>query len=155
MNTWNHRVVKKICPKDKSAYYEIHEVFYSSNGSIDSWTEKPMSPFGESVSELREQIRYFLQAFRLPILEEKKINGKTILHENLDDNCINPGHYFEFMDRSSVALDYIYQFLGSHPLLKKENRLKKAYERVEEELANLYQLAGEIEDENTKNEKTN
>ncbi|GJQ60750.1 MAG: hypothetical protein SCALA701_35510 [Candidatus Scalindua sp.] len=52
------------------------------------------------------------------------------------------------MDRSLVALDYIYQFLGSHPLLKKETRLKEAYQRVEEELANLYQLAGKIEDEN-------
>ena len=122
MDTWNYRVVRKIYPKDKTTSYEIHEVYYLSDGTVESWTEKPMSPFGASLSELREEIRFFLQAFRLPILEEKKINGKTILYENLDENRINSGHYFEFMDRSSVALDYIYQFLGSHPLLKKETR---------------------------------
>jgi hypothetical protein len=148
MSTWNHRVIKKVFPKDNTVCFEIHEVFYSSDCSIESWTEKPVFPFGESESELREDIRYFLQAFRLPVLEEKEENGKTVLVEDTDSVCINSGHYFEFMDRSSVALDYIYQFVGSHPLLKKDDRLKEAYLRVEKELANLYQLAGKIEDEN-------
>jgi hypothetical protein len=53
--------------------------------------------------------------------------------------------FAEFMDRASVAVDYVYQFLGSHPLLKKETRLREVYERAEEALAELYQEAGRLE----------
>jgi hypothetical protein len=37
---------------------------------------------------------------------------------------VNQGHYSEFLDHSWVAVDYIYQFLGSHSLLRKENWLR-------------------------------
>ena len=150
MGTWNHRIIRKVFPEHDTVTFEIHDVYYSDQGVIDSWTEEPVSPSGESEAELREDIRHFLQAFRLPILEEQKKNEKAILIEDTDDNRINSGHYFEFMDRSSVALDYVYQFVGSHPLLKKENRLKEAYLKAEKELANLYQIAGQIEDEQSK-----
>jgi hypothetical protein len=49
------------------------------------------------------------------------------------------------MDRASVAVDYAHQFLGSHPLLKKETRLREVYERAEEALAEIYQEAGRLE----------
>lgn len=37
-------------------------------------------PFGETEYELREEIRYFLQAFRYPVLEEKEKDGKEAVH---------------------------------------------------------------------------
>jgi len=67
------------------------------------------------------------------------------------DSPINEGHYYEFMDRASVAVDYVYQFLGSHPLLKKEARLRELYERAEEALAELYQEVGQLEFERKEN----
>ena len=150
MTTWNHRIIKKHDQGSDTSTYQIHEVYYSEKGDIEGWTENPVKPLGETEFELREDIRYFLQAFRQPTLEEKDIDGKPQLIEDDYNSPINPGHYFEFMDRTSVALDYMYQFLGSHPLLKKEGKLKNAYQKVEESLAELYQLAGQLDHEKGK-----
>ena len=100
---------------------------------------------GETAEELREDIRYFLHAFRRPILEVKETEkGATLFPDDTED-AINDGHYFELMDRASVALDYIYQFLGSHPIMRKDKTLKDVYEKAEEALAELYQRAGRLE----------
>ena len=120
-------------------------MYYDDKGKVESWTENPVEPYGETAEELREDIRYFLQAFRRPILELKEENEKVSLLPDEEDNSINEGHYFEFMDRASVAVDYIYQFLGSHPLVRKETRLRELYMRAEETLAELYQEAGRLE----------
>ncbi len=100
---------------------------------------------GETATELREDIRYFLQAFRRPVLEvQENDEGATLVSDDTDD-AINEGHYFELMDRASVALDYVYQFLGSHPLMRKDKTLQEVYEKAEEALAELYQRAGRLE----------
>jgi len=49
------------------------------------------------------------------------------------------------MDRASIAVDYIYQFLGSHPLIRKEKQLKELYDKAESALSELYQAAGQFE----------
>ena len=100
---------------------------------------------GETTEELREDIRCFLHAFRRPILEVQETDeGATLVCDDTDD-AINDGHYFELMDRASVALGYIYQFLGCHPLLRKDKTLQEVYEKAEEALAELYQRAGRLE----------
>ena len=141
--TWNYRIIKKTFSDNDCEQYEIHEVYYEGN-SISGWTESSVNPSGASVAELREDIRYFLQAFKRPILEEKIIDGKEVLIEDDDDLEINDGHYFEFMDRAFVASEYIYQFLGSHPLIRKEEKLKHFYEKAASALAELYQEAGRL-----------
>ena len=151
MSHWNYRVIRKRNKGTDEVIYQVHEVYYSENGVVEGWTEKAVEPLGETEYELREDIRYFLKAFRFPIMEEKNENGKAVLVQDNFDININAGHYFEFMDRASIALDYIYQFLGNHPLIKKEHRLKEAYDRAEEALAELYQIAGQIDHENTNN----
>jgi hypothetical protein len=142
--TWNYRIIKKIFADNDSAQYEIHEVYYEGN-SISGWTENSVKPSGASVAELREDIRYFLQAFKRPVLEEKIIDGKEVLIKDDDYLEINDGHYFEFMDRAFVASEYIHQFLGSHPLIRKEENLKHFYEKAALALAELYQEAGRLE----------
>ena len=125
--------------------YHVHEVYYREDGGIDCWTQTPVTPMGETAGELREDIRYFLHAFRRPILEEQETDeGSTLVSDDANE-AINDGHYFELMDRASVALDYIYQFLGSHPLMRKEKTLQEVYEKAEEALAELYQQAGRLE----------
>ncbi|MCY3750839.1 MAG: hypothetical protein F4147_06845 [Gammaproteobacteria bacterium] len=105
---------------------------------------------GETVAELREDIRYFLRAFRSPILEEQDTDEGSTLIPDPKDDAINDGHYFELMDRASVALDYVYQFIGSHPLIRKDKTLQGMYEKAEQALAELYQQAGRLEfDRNT------
>ncbi|ETR72675.1 MAG: hypothetical protein OMM_07384 [Candidatus Magnetoglobus multicellularis str. Araruama] len=151
MSAWDYRVIRKEHKETNSITYHIHEVYYSDNGTIESWTERPVQPLGENLFELREDIRYFLRAFRRPVLEEKIIEGKPQLVNDDDHYEINPGHYFEFMDRTSIALDYVYQFLGSHPLISKEPQLKAVYQKVEDALADLYQLSGRLDDKQENN----
>ena len=145
MSHWNYRVIRKHHTETHSVTYHVHEVYYREDGSIESWTQEPVAPLGETAEELREDIRYFLRAFRCPILEEKETDEGTTLFSDDTDNEINDGHYFELMDRASVALDYIYQFLGSHPLVRKDRTLQDMYEKAEEALAELYQQAGRLE----------
>ncbi|NKE72887.1 hypothetical protein [Candidatus Manganitrophus noduliformans] len=116
MSYWDSRVIRKRHSDSNGATYQIHEVYYADNGSVEHWTEDSVQPFGETAEELREEIRLFLRVFRRPILEWKEVGGKEALIPDEDDSPINEGHYFEFMDRASVAVDYAYQFLGSHPL---------------------------------------
>ena len=112
---------------------------------MEGWTQESVAPMGETAEELREDIKYFLHAFRRPILEEKETDeGSTLIPDDTDD-AINDGHYFELMDRASVALDYIYQFLGSHPVVRKDKTLLEIYEKAEGALAALYQQAGQLE----------
>ena len=145
MPCWNYRVIRKHYPDSDAISYQVHEVYYADNGSIEHSTEDPVQPFGETAEELREEIRFFLQAFRRPVLEWKEAGGEWALIPDEDDSQINAGHYFEFMDRAAVAVDYAYQFLGSHPLLKKQTRLREVYQRAEEALAELHQEAGRLE----------
>ncbi|MGQ0594298.1 MAG: hypothetical protein ACT4QB_17110 [Gammaproteobacteria bacterium] len=145
MSYWNYRVIRKRYPESDAISYQIHEVYYADNGSIEHWTEDPVQPFGETAEELREGIRFFLQAFRRPILECTEVDGDWALMTDEDHSPINEGHYFELMDRASVAVDYVYQFVGSHPLLKRETRLREIYERAEQALAELYREAGRAE----------
>jgi hypothetical protein len=145
MSCWNYRVIRKSHSDTDVVSYQIHEVYYKEDGSIDGWTKEPVEPHGETVEELREDIRYFLHAFRRPVLEEKDVDHKEVLVEDNSDYPINEGHYFEFMDRAAVAVDYIYQFLGSHPLIRKEKSLRELYKKAEAALAELYQEAGRLE----------
>lgn len=145
MSTWNYRALSKTDPDSDTMLYDIQEVYYRDDGSIDCWTAESVKPSGEALAELREDIRHFLHAFRRPVLEEHQIDGRAVLVEDTGDHPINDGHYFEFMDRAAVATDYIYQCLGSHPLIKKEPSLCALYDKAEAALAELYQEAGRLE----------
>ncbi len=141
---WNYRVIRKHHTETDSVTYHVHEVYYGEDGSIENWTEEAVEPMGETPHELREDIRYFLRAFRFPILEEKASDGGSTLLPDDSDSEINEGHYFELRDRASVAVDYVYQFIGSHPLIRKDRALRETYDRAEEALAELYQQAGSL-----------
>jgi hypothetical protein len=145
MSHWNYRVVRKPSPCPDSVSYELHEVYYTDEEAIQGWTADAVTPHGESFAELREDVRWFLQAFRRPILEARSVEGREVLLPDGDDQPINAGHYFELMDRASVALDYLHQFVGSHPLMKQEPRLRELYEKAESAMADLYQEAGRLE----------
>ena len=145
MSHWNYRVIRKHHTDTDSVTYHVHEVYYRDDGYMEGWTQESVAPMGETAEELREDIKYFLHAFRRPTLEEKETDeGSTLIPDDTDD-AINDGHYFELMDRASVALDYIYQFLGSHPVVRKDKTLLEIYEKAEGALAALYQQAGQLE----------
>lgn len=149
MSYWNYRVIEKYHKETDTSTYHIHEVYYTDDGTIESWTESAVEPMGETVDELREDIRFFIKAFQKPVLKEETENGKPVLVPQSDIQKINDGHYFELMDRAGVAVDYIYQFLGCHPIIIKDSNLREIYERAENALAEIYQEAGRLEFERT------
>ncbi len=73
MSHWNYRVIRKHHVETDSVTYHVHEVYYREDDSMESWTQEPVAPMGETAEELREDTRYFLRAFRCLILEEQVI----------------------------------------------------------------------------------
>jgi hypothetical protein len=59
---WNYRVIQR---GDEAA---IHEVLFRPDGSIEGWTEQPVFPRGETVEELREDLKRYSRALSEPVL---------------------------------------------------------------------------------------
>ena len=74
---WNYRVIRKKDKKSKMVSYEVHEVYYSKKGKIKGWTEDAVAPFGETVKELKRDMKLFKKALELPVLVENR-KGKKI-----------------------------------------------------------------------------
>jgi hypothetical protein len=144
MSHWNYRVIRKDQAESDSSTYQIHEVYYNDDDIIEGWTQSPVEPMGESLAELRNDIQYFLKAFQKPVLTECIKNGKEILDLDEEISEINSGHFPELLDRSWIATDYLYQFIGSHPVVRKNRELYEIYSKAEEALSQLYQRIGEL-----------
>jgi hypothetical protein len=142
MTTWNYRVIKKACTPGQDVTYQIHEIYYREDGSVDCWNHTPVEPLGISESGLRNDIQSFLGAFRLPILEEQYVNGKeTLVAEAMTDDLA--GLEADYVSKASRASSYLYQVLGNHLLLKKDPSLRNAYEKVDQALNNLYEVVSQ------------
>lgn len=140
MTTWNYRVIRKNCPNGGQPTYQIHEVYYRENGSIDCWTQAPVEPLGISESQLRNDVHAFLAAFRLPVLEEKMVRGQALLVEERYAGR-RDALQREYSSLASRASGYLFQVLGSHLLLKQDPELREAYDRVDRALEELCELA--------------
>lgn len=66
--------------------------------------------------------------------------------ENLDPFALNPGHYFELLDRTSVAESYLAIALGGSPVLSRHPELQALYEEACEKLAALYHAVAQFEE---------
>jgi hypothetical protein len=65
--SWNYRVVRR---QDESGiWYGIHEVYYSDDGRPTACTEDAVKPGGDTLEELRNDIRYFKEALEKPVLD--------------------------------------------------------------------------------------
>lgn len=139
--TWNYRVIKKTCAHTREATYQIHEVYYQPDGSIDCWNHTPVEPLGMSEPGLRNDIQAFLSAFRLPVLEEHYINGKAkLLAERITNNTEDL--QADYVSKTSRASSYLNQILGNHLLLKKDPALREAYDKVDQALSELHAIVG-------------
>lgn len=137
--SWNYRVIKKICPGNGDITYQIHEVYYQPDGSIDCWNHTPVEPLGVSESGLRNDIQSFLAAFRLPVLEEHYINGKArLLAERIPRR--REDLLSDYIGKTARATGYLNQILGNHLLLKQNPALREAYDKVDQALAELHLL---------------
>ncbi|ARN73644.1 hypothetical protein [Oceanicoccus sagamiensis] len=139
MTTWNYRVIRKNCANTREVTYQIHEVYYLADGSIDCWNHTPVEPLGVSEPGLRNDIQSFLGAFRQPVLEERYINGKARL---VAERMNEPGKDLQadYVSKTTRASGYINQILGNHLLLKQEPSLRQAYDKVDQALAELHDI---------------
>ncbi len=139
MTTWNYRVIKKSFAPDQDATFQIHEVYYHNDGRIDCWNHVPVEPLGITEPGLRNDVQSFLGAFRLPVLEERFVNGRSLLAEEKPvklDSSIQE----DYINKTSRASGYINQILGNHILLKQEPSLRQAYEKVDQALKELREV---------------
>jgi hypothetical protein len=67
--TWNYRVFLH----EEFGFYQIHRVYI---GDGVSWSETPSEPTGDSLSELREDIRRMSVALDKPVVNF--VTGKEI-----------------------------------------------------------------------------
>jgi len=68
MSHWNHRVVQN----DKDGLLQIHEIYYNDNGEIWLWSN-PVTPSGETIDELKNDVEYFIAAFDKPVLNTRDL----------------------------------------------------------------------------------
>lgn len=61
--TWNYRV----CVTENGSY-EIHEVYYDSLGRPEYRTARSVSPYGESLTELKKELEMMKAALEKPVL---------------------------------------------------------------------------------------
>ncbi len=69
--------------------------------------------------------------------------------DKADTTEINPGHYFELLDRTHIASSYLQMTLGEHPVLTTQPELMALYTAAVDRLEELYQAVARY-DENWK-----
>lgn len=80
IDMWNYRVIRHketinlssnpMEKEDQSFYwYAIHEVYYDKDGNPTSITENPCDPYGEDLSELKENLEKMNAGLKKPILD--------------------------------------------------------------------------------------
>jgi hypothetical protein len=138
MTTWNYRIICKSAPYSGDMTYQVHEVYYREDGSIDCWTQEPVEPLGISELQLRNDIHSFLAAFRMPVLAERQQLGKVVLVE--EKVLANSDLRDDYLNRVSRASGYLAQVLGNHLLLKQDPALRRAYDQLEQALFTLRDL---------------
>jgi len=84
MSHWNYRVIKKFDEKTDTTLFQIHEVYYDDKNIIKAWTQSSVGPSGETMLELKEDIKYFMEALQKPTLQENILADKEILVEVQD-----------------------------------------------------------------------
>ena len=64
--TWNYRV------RNVNGNYGIYEVYYDKNGKPNAWSQDPMEPYGESLEELKDDLKRMMTAFEKPLFDYEK-----------------------------------------------------------------------------------
>ena len=84
---WNHRVVEK---RDYfgELYYEIHEVYYNEDGTINGMTVHPISPYGDSLDSLKTVLGWMLRCVDKPVLVDDEITFINYEDGDPDDDFL-------------------------------------------------------------------
>jgi hypothetical protein len=75
--SWDYRIVHTT--DGGAEAYAIYEVFYDEQGAPEARTEQPSYPAGETLDELRDDLRSYQEALRQPVLED------TVFHQDVPE----------------------------------------------------------------------
>lgn len=64
---WNYRVI------ESEDVFCIHEVYCNSKEEITAFSKNPITPLGDTLDELRGDLKYYLQALDRPVLKKEEI----------------------------------------------------------------------------------
>ena len=72
---WNYRIVKRVCDSlgVKEDVYAIHEVYYNNKSKPVAVTTNPCHIQGETVEDLKDDLKFYRQAFDKPVLNFEDI----------------------------------------------------------------------------------
>ncbi len=70
--SWNYRIIRRNFKGHVS--YQVHEVYYRPDGTVEGWTENPINPVGETPEELKQDFSRQLLAFESPILDYEQLS---------------------------------------------------------------------------------
>jgi hypothetical protein len=77
MNHWNHRVIAHNPGDFDTAYFAVHECYYSGKSKYPfMWTENPVAVIGDDLKGLRKTLRYMTRALKHPVL---MVKGKKLV----------------------------------------------------------------------------
>ena len=75
--SWNYRIMRRngidLCGVEYE-WFELHEVYYDSDGKVDGYTIDAIAPGGDDINELKENLFQMMKAFNKPILEFEDTN---------------------------------------------------------------------------------
>ncbi|HJW86876.1 MAG TPA: hypothetical protein VJ440_09610 [Candidatus Brocadiaceae bacterium] len=74
--TWNYRVIE-----DKKVF-SIYEVYYNDAGEITAITEDPVVPQGETLKELKDDLKYYSAALKHPSLKKDAITFASMKEDD-------------------------------------------------------------------------
>ena len=81
MTHWNYRVLKKYHEKTGTTIFQIHEVYYNEKNQVEAWAQSSVGPSGDTISELEEDVKHFMEAIHKPVFQEKYHKDREILVE--------------------------------------------------------------------------
>jgi len=140
---WNHRIIANEVGGETS--YNIHEVYYDGNQPT-SWTEKPISPYGDSLQEIRGDYDLMRRAFFRPVLRVFHNGDRQVLvADDTDLLPVDEYHRHEALDRAAVFADQFESHVASHPAIATDADLRSQAEDIVDRLCNLYQAIGRIQ----------
>ena len=90
---WNYRIFKTLEDygnNHKSFLYSVHEVYYDDDGTISAWTEREISPYGETFDEISKSMEMMAIALSKPVLFLDRLSGQLI-EESKDEIEIQGG----------------------------------------------------------------
>src|SRR3972149_8595147 len=98
--SWNYRVVRKRTYHGKclneNVQFAIYETYYNKDGVPTAITTDYMSPYGETLEELKNDFSYMVAALNKPVLNWEAFKNKEIP----EDKPIKP----QYLDESTNTI---------------------------------------------------